>query len=132
MRQHTGDLGKFDEDGDLFVTGRKKELIIKGGENIDPGVAEGWLYKHPAVMECAVIAISDKTYSEEVGAAVILKPGQAVTEAELLKYLREHLHEFVAPKRIFFMEALPKTGLGKILKREIRRIVKEMIQTPPK
>jgi long-chain acyl-CoA synthetase len=129
---HTGDLGKLDEFGELYITGRKKDLIIKGGENIDPGVAEGWLYKHPAVMECAVIAIPDKTYSEEVGAAVVLKPGQAVTEAELLKYLREHLHEFVAPKRIFFMEALPKTGLGKILKREIRRIVKEMMQAPPK
>lgn len=128
---HTGDLGKFDEDGELYVTGRKKDLIIKGGENIDPGVAEGWLYKHPAVMECAVIAIPDATYSEEVGAAIVLKPGQSVTEDDLLKYLREHLHEFVAPKKIFFMEALPKTGLGKILKREIRRIVKEKMQDPP-
>ncbi len=129
---HTGDLGKFDEDGDLYVTGRKKDLIIKGGENIDPGVAEGWLYKHPAVMECAVIAIPDAVYGEEVGAAIVLKPGQNVTEEELLKYLREHIHEFVAPKRIFFMEALPKTGLGKILKREIRRIIKEKMQAPPK
>lgn len=122
---HTGDLGKVDEDGELYVTGRKKDLIIKGGENIDPGVAEGWMYKHPAVMECAVIAIPDKKYGEEVGAAVVLKPGQKVTEEELLKYLGEHLHHFVAPKKIFFMEALPKTGLGKILKREIRRIIKE-------
>ena len=125
---HTGDLGKFDEDGDLYITGRKKDLIIKGGENIDPGVAEGWLYKHPAVMECAVIAIPDKVYGEEVGAAIVLKPGQTITEEELLKYLKEHLHEFVAPKKIFIMQALPKTGLGKILKREIRRIIKEQMQ----
>ena len=67
-------------------------------------------------------------YGEEVCAAIVLKPGQNVTEAELLKYLKEHLHEFVAPKKIFFMEALPKTGLGKILKREIRRIIKEKMQ----
>jgi long-chain acyl-CoA synthetase len=122
---HTGDLGKLDEFGELYITGRKKDLIIKGGENIDPGVAEGWLYKHPAVLECAVIAIPDEKYVEEVGAAVVLKPGQKVTEEEILAYLGDKLHHFVAPKKIFIMEALPKTGLGKILKREIRRIVKE-------
>ena len=125
---HTGDLGKLDEDGELYITGRKKDLIIKGGENIDPGVAEGWLYKHPAVLECAVIAIPDEKYGEEVGAAVVLKPGQKATEEELLVYLGEKLHQFVVPKKIFFMDALPKTGLGKILKREIRRIIKERMQ----
>jgi len=125
---HTGDMGKMDEDGELYITGRKKDLIIKGGENIDPGVAEGWLFKHPAVMECAVIAIPDSTYGENVGAAVVLKPGQQVTEDELLKYLGEHLHHFVVPVKIYFMPSLPKTGLGKILKREIRRIIKEQMQ----
>jgi long-chain acyl-CoA synthetase len=125
---HTGDLGKIDEDGELYITGRKKDLIIKGGENIDPGVAEGWLYKHPAVMECAVIAIPDATYGENVGAAVVLKPGQQATEEVLLKYLGEHLHQFVVPVKVYFMPSLPKTGLGKILKREIRRIIKEQMQ----
>jgi len=124
---HTGDLGRLDEDGDLFITGRLKDLIIKGGENIDPGVAEGWLYKHPAIWECAVIAIPDPKYHEKVAAAVTLKPGMTATEEELLAYLGEHLHHFVAPKRIFFFDTLPKTGLGKILKREIRRIVYEKI-----
>jgi long-chain acyl-CoA synthetase len=125
---HTGDIGRIDEDGELYITGRKKDLIIKGGENIDPGVAEGWLFKHPAVLECAVVAIPDKTYGENVGAAVVLKPGQQATEEELIKYLGEHLHHFVVPARIFFMPSLPKTGLGKILKREIRRIIKEQMQ----
>jgi long-chain acyl-CoA synthetase len=128
---HTGDLGRLDDVGELYITGRKKDLIIKGGENIDPGVAEGWLYKHPAVLECAVIAIPDKKYTEEVGAAVVLKPGMSATEEELLAYLGANLHHFVAPKRIFFMKALPKTGLGKILKREIRRIVKEQMDNTP-
>lgn len=122
---HTGDMGHLDEDGEVYVTGRLKDLIIKGGENIDPGVAEGWLYKHPAVLECAVVAIPDVKYYEEVAAAVVLKPGQKVTEEELLIYLGEHLHHFVAPKKIFFFPSLPKTGLGKILKREIRRIISE-------
>ncbi len=122
---HTGDMGHIDEDGEVFITGRLKDLIIKGGENIDPGVAEGWLYKHPAILECAVIAIPDPKYHEEVGAAVVLKPGQKATEEELLAFLGEHLHHFVAPKKIFFFPSLPKTGLGKILKREIRRIVNE-------
>ncbi len=122
---HTGDMGHIDEDGEVFITGRLKDLIIKGGENIDPGVAENWLYKHPAILECAVIAIPDPKYTEEVGAAVVLKPGQTATEEELLAYLGEHLHHFVAPKKIFFFPSLPKTGLGKILKREIRRIISE-------
>jgi long-chain acyl-CoA synthetase len=122
---HTGDVGKLDEDGELYITGRLKDLIIKGGENIDPGVAEGWLYKHPAIWECAVVAMKDPKYGEEVAAAVTLKPGQQATEEELLAYLGEHLHHFVAPKKIFFFDAMPKTGLGKILKREIRRIINE-------
>ncbi|PKN70111.1 MAG: hypothetical protein CVU54_06880 [Deltaproteobacteria bacterium HGW-Deltaproteobacteria-12] len=121
----TGDMGHIDEDGELYITGRLKDLIIKGGENIDPGVAEGWLYKHPAILECAVIAIPDPKYHEEVAAAIVLKPGQKSTEEELLAYLGEHLHHFVAPKKIFFFPSLPKTGLGKILKREIRRIISE-------
>ena len=122
---HTGDIGKLDEDGELYITGRLKDLIIKGGENIDPGVAEGWLYKHPAIWECAVVAVKDPNYGEDVAAAVTLKPGQQATEEELLTYLGEHLHHFVAPKKIFFLDAMPKTGLGKILKREIRRIINE-------
>jgi long-chain acyl-CoA synthetase len=121
---HTGDLGRFDEDGELYVVGRKKDLIIKGGENIDPGISENILLKHPAVQMAAVIAIPDPKYGEEVGAAVVLNPDQQATEEELLAYLRQHLHHFVAPKRIFFFDSLPKTGIGKILKREIRELVK--------
>jgi long-chain acyl-CoA synthetase len=121
---HTGDLGRFDEDGELYVVGRKKDLIIKGGENIDPGVSENILLKHPAVQMAAVIAIPDPKYGEEVGAAVVLNPDQQISEEELLAYVRQHLHHFVAPKRIFFFDALPRTGIGKILKREIRELVK--------
>ncbi len=123
---HTGDLGRLDDDGELFIVGRKKDLIIKGGENIDPGVSENVLAKHPAVFMVATVAIPDAKYGEEVASAVILKPGQQATEEELLAYAGEHLHSFVAPKRIFFLPTFPMTGTGKILKREIKEIVKAM------
>ena len=92
---------------------------------IDPAVAENLLYKHPAVMECAVIGMKDEKYGEEVAAAVTRKPGVETTEEELLAYMNGNMKPFYAPKRIFFFDALPKTGLGKILKREIRRIIHE-------
>lgn len=122
---HSGDLGRFDEEGELYLTGRKKDLIIKGGENIDPGVSEDWLYKHPAVLEVAVVGIPDKKYGEEVAAVVVLKPGQKVTEEELISYVREHLHHFMAPNKVVIVDNLPKTTMGKILKREIRSKFKE-------
>ena len=122
---HTGDVGHIDDDGELFVTGRKKDIIIKGGENIDPAVSEAILLKHPAIRECAVIGMKDQKYGEEVAAAVMLNPEAKATEEEILAYLSQHLKPFVAPKKIFFFDALPKTGIGKVLKREIRRIINE-------
>jgi len=122
---YTGDIGKFDADGELYVTGRKKDVIIKGGENIDPGVTENWLYKHPAVADAAVFGIKDEKYGEEIAAAVVVKPGAQVTAEELLNYLTEHIHHYMAPKKIFFIKAMPRTGIGKIHKNEIKRIVNE-------
>ena len=118
---YTGDLGRLDEERDLQITGRKKDLIIKGGENIDPGVSEKWLYKHPAILEAAVVAIPDDKYGEDVAAVVVLKPGQEVSEEELINYVREHVHHFSAPRKVFIVDGLPKTTTGKILKREIKR-----------
>ncbi len=126
---HTGDLGRMDENGELYVTGRKKDLIIKGGENIDPGISENWLFKHPAVLEAAVVGVPDSKYGEEVAAAVVLKEDQKATEEELLKYMGEHVHHFFAPKKIFIVDTLPKTSTGKILKREIRKKLKERTTT---
>jgi acyl-CoA synthetase (AMP-forming)/AMP-acid ligase II len=122
---YTGDIGKFDDDGELYVTGLKKDIIIKGGENIDPGISENWLYKHPAVADAAVFGIKDEKYGEEIAAAVVLKPGFQITEVELLEYLSGHIHHYMAPKKIFFMKAMPKTGIGKIRKNEIRRVINE-------
>lgn len=124
---HTGDLGRFD-DGELYVTGRIKDLIIRGGENIDPGISENLFYKHPAVLHASVVAMPDPKYGEEVAAAIVLKPDHKVTEEELLKYIESNVHHFFAPKRIFFMEDLPTTSTGKILKREIKNIIEGMVR----
>ncbi len=119
---YTGDLGRLDPEGELFIVGRKKDLIIKGGENIDPGVSENLLLKHPAVLEAAVVGMPDAKYGEEVAAAVVLKNRKNTTESDLLNYMSEHLHHFVTPKKILILGELPKTGVGKILKREIKKM----------
>ncbi len=118
---HSGDIGKVDEDGDLYITGRRKDLIIKGGENIDPSISEKWLYYHPAVSEAAVIGFPDAKYGEEVAAVIVLKPGQKASEQELIDFVREHVHHFSAPNKIFFVDDMPKNNLGKILKKDLKK-----------
>lgn len=117
---HTGDLGKIDEDGYIYIVDRKKDLVIVGGLNVYPREVEEVLYTHPAVAEAAVIGFVDKLRGEAVKAIVSLKPEQEVTEKELLKYCRERLATFKVPRVIEFMEALPKTSTGKILKRALK------------
>jgi len=119
---HTGDVGRMDEDGYLYITDRKKDLIIRGGENIYPKEIENILYMHPAVLEAGVIGIPDPVYGEAVKAFVVLKTGGAVTEAELLDFCKEHLPTFKRPKTIQFLDTLPKSAVGKILRRELRNI----------
>jgi long-chain acyl-CoA synthetase len=118
---HTGDMGYLDPDGDLFLTDRKKDLIIRGGENISPAAIEDVLYKHPSVMEAAVIGISDPVYGEEVKAYVVLKPGKRVSEPEFIDYCLRYIPRFKCPKSIGFLDELPKSSVGKILKRELRK-----------
>lgn len=124
---YTGDLGRLDGDGELYIVGRVKDLIIKGGENIDPGVSENDLLKHPAVQSAAVIGIPDEEYGEEVAAAVTLNPGSEASEKELLEFTNKSVHHFVAPKRIFIMDEFPTTGTGKILKRKIKEKIKALL-----
>jgi len=119
---HTGDMGLLDGDGDLFITGRKKDLIIRGGENISPGAVEDALFAHPAVLEAAVIGVPDALYGEEVKAFVVLRTGFAATEEELLNHCLKTLARFKAPKSIGFLPELPKSPVGKVLKRELRKL----------
>lgn len=119
---HTGDVGHMDEDGYIYITDRKKDLIIRGGENIYPKEIENILYMHPDVLEAGVIGIPDPVYGEAVKAFVALKTPGAVTEAELLAFCKEHLPSYKRPKAIQFLDSLPKSAVGKILRRELRNI----------
>jgi fatty-acyl-CoA synthase len=117
---HTGDMALLDSEGFIEVVDRKKDLIISGGENISSIEVEGLLYKHPAVLEAAVIAAPDERWGEVPCAVVVLKEGAEATEAELVAFCREHLAHFKCPKRIDFIEGLPRTATGKIQKNLLR------------
>jgi fatty-acyl-CoA synthase len=117
---HTGDMALLDSEGFIEVVDRKKDLIISGGENISSIEVEGLLYKHPSVLEAAVIAAPDERWGEVPYAVVVLKPGVQSSEKELVDFCREHLAHFKCPKRVDFIEALPRTATGKIQKNLLR------------
>jgi long-chain acyl-CoA synthetase len=119
---HTGDIGHADKDGYYYITDRKKDIIIKGGENISPRAIEEVLYGHPGVAEAAVIGISDKVYGEDIKAFVTLKPGQTTTPEEIMEYCTTKLKRFFIPKEIVIMPSLPKNLVGKILKKELKKL----------
>ena len=116
----TGDIGCLDTDGYLYISDRKKEMIISGGSNIYPREVEEVIYRHPAVHEAAVIGVPDATWGEAIKALVVLKPGLRATEAEIIEHCRAHIASYKKPKSVEFRESLPKSGYGKILKRELR------------
>ena len=116
---HTGDMAKVDEDGYFFIVDRKKDLIIRGGYNVYPREIEEVLYEHPAVREAAVVGVPHDELGEEVGAAVALKEGQAVDADELKAYVKQNVAAYKYPRRVWFVDDLPKGPTGKILKREI-------------
>lgn len=116
----TGDLARRDEDGDYTIVGRKKDLIISGGENIYPAQVESAIYGHPAVAEVAVIGVPDDTWGEAVKACVVAKPGETVDPASVIDWTRERLAGFKVPKTIDVIPALPRNASGKILRRELR------------
>ena len=117
---HTGDIGYFDADGFLYIVDRKKDMIISGGFNVYPGEIEQALLSHAAVQECAVIGVPHEKWGEEVRAIVMLKPGRAASESELIAVCKAALGSIKSPKTVEFWDALPKSAAGKILKREIR------------
>ncbi len=123
---HTGDLVYYDDEWYFFVADRKKDMFISGGENVYPTEIEAVLYKHPAVHMCAVIGVPHPKWGEVGKACVVLKPGQTVSEEELLAFMKDHLAAYKVPKSVVLMDSLPLSGMGKILKRELRsQFVKE-------
>ncbi len=117
---HTGDMALLDSEGYIEVVDRKKDLIISGGENISSIEVEGLLYKHPAVLEAAVVAAPDERWGEVPFAIVVLKPGATATEGELIDFCRQRLSHYKCPKRVDFIDVLPRTATGKIQKNLLR------------
>ncbi|WP_374664576.1 fatty acid--CoA ligase [Ramlibacter sp.] len=117
---HTGDVGYLDIDGYLFILDRLKDMIISGGENIYPAEVERALGDHPAIAESAVIGVPDAKWGEAVKAMVVLRPGQQLTEAEVIAFTRSKIAAYKCPKTVEFIAALPRNPSGKILKRVLR------------
>ena len=118
---HSGDLGRFDEDGYLYVVDRKKDMIKTGGENVASREVEVVIYRHPSVEEVAVIGLPDPKWIEIVAAVVVSKKGAATSDKDLVSYCKEHLAGFKCPKKIIMTDKLPKNPSGKILKRELKK-----------
>ena len=118
---HTGDMAVWDEEDYIHIVDRKKDIIISGGENISSLEVEKAIFAHPAVLECAVVAAPDEKWGEVPVALVVLKPGQKLGHEELLDFLQCRIAKFKMPRLVEFQDtALPKTGTGKIIKRDLR------------
>lgn len=117
---HTGDLARRDENGYYKITGRIKDMIIRGGENIYPKEIEDFIYTHPKVRDVQVIGVPDKQYGEEIMACVILKEGENLTEDELKDYIRSHMAKHKTPRYIDFVNEFPMNAAGKIMKYKMR------------
>jgi fatty-acyl-CoA synthase len=118
---HTGDMAVWDDETFVHIVDRKKDIIISGGENISSIEVEKAIFAHPAVFECAVVGAPDAKWGEIPVATVVLKPGEQLSTEDLIAFLEQRLAKFKLPRLIHFStQPLPKTGTGKILKREIR------------
>ena len=123
---HTGDIGYRDADGFFYIADRKSDMIIRGGENIYPREIDDVLYTHSAVAHAAAIGVPDDLYGEEVVAFVVLKNEDRASEAEIIDYCRSHLADYKCPKKVYFVDDIPKGPTGKLLKRELAKIVAKM------
>ena len=122
---HTGDLACMTEDGNYKITGRLKDMIIRGGENIYPKEIEEFIYTNPKVSDVQVIGVPDEQYGEEIAACIILKEGETMTEEEMKQFVRDHMAKHKVPKYVDFVDAFPMNAAGKILKYRMREIAIE-------
>jgi acyl-CoA synthetase (AMP-forming)/AMP-acid ligase II len=125
VRRHgwhcTGDVGYFDEQGYLFIVDRKKDMIVTGGFNVFSSEVEAAVMAHPAVKDCAVIGVPDEKWGEAVKAVIELRPGQSVTPDDLIRFVKNQLGSVKAPKDVEIVEQLPRSSVGKVLKKEVRK-----------
>src|SRR5690606_12010037 len=112
---HTGDLARLDEDGYLYLVGREKDVIIRGGNNVHAADVESVIYEHPAVQEAAVAGVAHTVLGEDVGAWVVLAPGATADADELRSWCAERLSDYKVPRRWTFVDALPRNPTGKVV-----------------
>ena len=120
---HTGDIGYRDGDGFYFIVDRKSDMIIRGGENIYPREIDEVLYQHPAVAAAAAVGVPDALYGEEVAAVVVLKPGANANAQEIIDHCKARLADYKCPKTVHFVDDIPKGPTGKLLKRELAKML---------
>jgi acyl-CoA synthetase (AMP-forming)/AMP-acid ligase II len=118
---HTGDMGTVDEDGFIYLVDRKADMIVTGGENVYPKEVEDVLYEHPAVQEAAVVSSPDERWGEKVQAVVALKEGTSATEEELIAHCKKSLAGYKCPKAVQIWDTLPKTPIGKIVRKDVKK-----------
>jgi len=118
---HTGDVGRLDENGYLFVQDRKKDMIVTGGENVYTTEVEAALYQHPDVHEAAVVGVPDEKYGEALFAVIVPAPGKTLTEQQIIDHCRGRIGNYKIPRKMAFVDAMPKSAMGKILKTELRK-----------
>ncbi|MDK2887703.1 MAG: long-chain acyl-CoA synthetase [Thermoanaerobacter sp.] len=128
---YTGDLGYMDEDGYVFIVGRKKNVIIRGGLNIDPREVEEVLYQHPQIFDAVVVGIPDPVMGEEVAAMILPREQQKPDPEEIKSFCAQRLAPYKVPRKILFMEGLPKTTSGKLLKKEVRKLLEQAQENTP-
>ena len=116
----SGDVGRFDSEGRLFVEGRDDEMIVSGGENVFPAEVEDLLVRHDAVQDAAAIGVEDRDFGQRLRAFVVLKPGADTTEDELKDHVKRNLARYKVPREIVFVDELPRNATGKVLKRELK------------
>jgi fatty-acyl-CoA synthase len=121
----TGDVGRFDDGGRLFVEGRDDEMIVSGGENVFPKEVEDLLSRHDAVAEAAAIGVEDKEFGQRLRAFVVLEEGKQADEGDLKGYVKENLARYKVPREIVFLDELPRNATGKVLKRELAEMDSE-------
>jgi long-chain acyl-CoA synthetase len=121
----SGDIGRFDPDGYLYIVDRLKDMIITGGENVYPKEVEDVLYARPEVEECAIIGLPDPEWGEKITAFIVARPGEKIDPEALKTFLKSRVSAFKVPKEFRVVSELPKSPAGKILKRQLRKKVKE-------